>query len=212
MIERARNRTVEGYTEKHHILPRCMGGNDTKENLARLTAREHFIAHRLLTKIYPENNRLQYALYAMCKQRRFGRTYKVSSRLYERLRQTRKQKIHKSICKFCANEYLAKGYTGEVCDKCKEHRECKCGCKQLVTTPGWFYKPNHNKEIIRAYKCVCILCNKEYTAGSSTGKRCRECTSPRMCKCGCGDIIKLPGRNFRSKRCKNRINRLNNPI
>ena len=40
------------YTECHHILPRCMGGNDNKDNLIDLTAREHFIAHWLLWKEY----------------------------------------------------------------------------------------------------------------------------------------------------------------
>ena len=42
----------EGYTEKHHILPRCLGGSNNKSNLVRLTAREHFICHLLLVKIY----------------------------------------------------------------------------------------------------------------------------------------------------------------
>lgn len=42
---------LDCYTEKHHIIPRSMGGKDTKENLVVLTAREHYIAHLLLTKI-----------------------------------------------------------------------------------------------------------------------------------------------------------------
>ena len=41
------------YTEIHHIIPKCMGGTDDKSNLVKLTAREHYIAHKLLTKIYP---------------------------------------------------------------------------------------------------------------------------------------------------------------
>ena len=28
--------TREGYVEKHHILPRCLGGLDNKENLVDL--------------------------------------------------------------------------------------------------------------------------------------------------------------------------------
>jgi hypothetical protein len=212
LIERAKNRVIEGYTEKHHILPRCMNGDNSKENIAKLTAREHFIAHRLLTKMYPENRKLQYALYAMCRQHRFGRTYKVSASLYERLRLIRNQQIHKRTCKFCTKEYFAKGYTSRVCDKCKEPRECKCGCKGSVMTPGHFYKPNHHDRGGVTYKCVCKFCNKEYMAGSSTGKCCQTCLLPRLCECGCGELIKLPGRKIRSKRCKNRIFRLNNPI
>ena len=44
------DRSLECYTEKHHIIPKSMGGLDTKENLVVLTAREHYIAHLLLTK------------------------------------------------------------------------------------------------------------------------------------------------------------------
>ena len=39
------------YKEKHHIIPKSLGGSDTKENLVYLTAREHFLCHWLLTKM-----------------------------------------------------------------------------------------------------------------------------------------------------------------
>lgn len=42
----------DGYTETHHILPRSLGGSDDCDNLTKLTAREHFICHWLLTKMY----------------------------------------------------------------------------------------------------------------------------------------------------------------
>ena len=45
-----------GYIETHHIIPKCVGGTDTKSNLVDLTAREHFIAHLILTKIYTDIN------------------------------------------------------------------------------------------------------------------------------------------------------------
>ena len=43
---------VDGYSERHHILPRCMGGSNDSSNLVALTAREHFLAHMLLGKIH----------------------------------------------------------------------------------------------------------------------------------------------------------------
>lgn len=46
----------EIYCEKHHIIPRSMGGSDKNENLVNLTAREHFIAHRLLVKMTEGKN------------------------------------------------------------------------------------------------------------------------------------------------------------
>ena len=50
----AKHRITEDYTEKHHILPKSLGRSDKITNLVYLTAREHFICHWLLTKIYPE--------------------------------------------------------------------------------------------------------------------------------------------------------------
>ena len=41
LIERGKNRNLEGYCERHHIIPRCMEGNNDSENLVKLTAREH---------------------------------------------------------------------------------------------------------------------------------------------------------------------------
>jgi hypothetical protein len=51
IIKRARSRTLSGYYETHHIIPRCLGGDDNPDNLAVLTAREHFICHLLLPKM-----------------------------------------------------------------------------------------------------------------------------------------------------------------
>lgn len=42
----------EGYTERHHILPRSLGGGNEPENLIDLTAEDHFFAHLLLAKIH----------------------------------------------------------------------------------------------------------------------------------------------------------------
>ena len=40
------------YFEKHHILPKCRGGLNGKENLIRLTPEDHFFAHCCLAKIH----------------------------------------------------------------------------------------------------------------------------------------------------------------
>ena len=52
LIERARNRVLEGYVEKHHVIPRCMGGTDDLKNIVALTPEEHYLAHLLLVRIY----------------------------------------------------------------------------------------------------------------------------------------------------------------
>lgn len=61
IIERAKNRTLMDYGEKHHILPRCLGGDNSKENLVKLTFREHFLCHWLLCKMHPKNSKIFYA-------------------------------------------------------------------------------------------------------------------------------------------------------
>lgn len=49
------------YYERHHIVPKCMGGGDEKDNLIDLYAREHFVAHKLLAEENPDNRGLIYA-------------------------------------------------------------------------------------------------------------------------------------------------------
>lgn len=58
LIRRGQSRILEGYSEKHHILPRCMGGTDDVINIVVLTPEEHYLCHLLLVKIYPDNIRL----------------------------------------------------------------------------------------------------------------------------------------------------------
>lgn len=89
IIERAKNRKIEGYVERHHIVPKCMGGPNEESNIVELTAREHYIAHKLLVEIYPNHKKLVYALWGMSNQLTSPnneRGYKISSREYERAR------------------------------------------------------------------------------------------------------------------------------
>lgn len=65
LMVRAVGRVVEGYTEKHYIVPRCLGGPDTKDNIVRLTGREHVMAHKLLVRMYPGNLKLWTAVMLM---------------------------------------------------------------------------------------------------------------------------------------------------
>lgn len=73
------------YYEKHHIIPQCLNGTNNEENLVLLTAREHFIVHWLLTKIYKDDFRLMYA-FNQCGQRNKG-IYRPTSRLYKYARE-----------------------------------------------------------------------------------------------------------------------------
>jgi hypothetical protein len=61
LINRAARRISEGYVEKHHIVPRCLGGTDAKENIVSLYPEEHYLAHLLLCKVNKGNSKLLYA-------------------------------------------------------------------------------------------------------------------------------------------------------
>jgi hypothetical protein len=90
ITERARTRVIDGYTEKHHIQPRSLGGSNNKDNLVDLTAREHFICHWLLTKIYTgeAKSKMIYALNGMKRSNDFAQRYEtaITSRVYENLK------------------------------------------------------------------------------------------------------------------------------
>jgi len=77
LISRARTRLIDIAGEKHHIIPRSMGGNNNKKNIVKLTFHEHFVAHLLLWRIY-HNNSMAYAVWMMAHTRGIritGRTY-----------------------------------------------------------------------------------------------------------------------------------------
>lgn len=95
LIQKAKDRIVEGYTERHHIIPKCLGGSNDSTNLIRLTGREHYIAHLLLWKIHSHNYKLMHAFKMMCTCDNNGkRLLFKSSRFYEKAR-----KEHSEHCK-----------------------------------------------------------------------------------------------------------------
>lgn len=49
---RAKEPDLAGYVERHHILPRSLGGGDEPGNIVSLTPEDHFFAHLLLAKIH----------------------------------------------------------------------------------------------------------------------------------------------------------------
>ena len=89
IIDNAKVRSISTYTEKHHIIPRSLGGSDSKENLVALTAREHFICHLLLTKMtlgISKRKMLSSVFYLTGKGKADRNNRIKSSRLYENLR------------------------------------------------------------------------------------------------------------------------------
>ena len=86
IVSIAKNRnSTSTYSEKHHIIPRSLGGSNDASNLVILTAKEHFICHLLLPKFTTGNDRhkMIYALNGMCNVKRdYQNRYTPSSRTY----------------------------------------------------------------------------------------------------------------------------------
>lgn len=60
-IKLIKNSLIFDLTHQHHIIPRCMGGTDDKNNLVELSLREHYLAHKLLKKIHPDHVKIRHA-------------------------------------------------------------------------------------------------------------------------------------------------------
>jgi hypothetical protein len=75
------------YYEIHHILPKSLGGTNAVANLVRLTAKEHFVCHRLLAKMTIGKAKLSmaYAVWQMTRPNNKNR-YKCTAKTYEALK------------------------------------------------------------------------------------------------------------------------------
>jgi hypothetical protein len=114
IINRAQQREIIGYFEKHHIIPKSLGGSNQKSNLVKLTAREHLICHLLLTKMTSgtANHKMVRAMFLMSTRGT------INSRLYESLRKTYSlnRKLEQTGEK---NHFYGKSHTKESIDKMK---------------------------------------------------------------------------------------------
>ena len=80
------------YCESHHIIPRSLGGTDELENIVNFTAREHYVAHKILVKVYLQQygmeseqyKKMASALFFMSTSKRWSG--KISSRMYDEIK------------------------------------------------------------------------------------------------------------------------------
>ena len=122
----------EIYGENHHIIPKCLGGSNKKENLVRLTAREHYIAHLLLAKIH--NTFGLYSAVIYIQSGRFeNRKFKFNSRLYQKLR----EEMGKKSSERMKGKFLGKKLSEEHKQKISD---ANIGCKNSM------FGKTHSKE------------------------------------------------------------------
>ena len=87
IIDNRKQNKFKGYGERHHIIPRSMGGSDELDNIVRLTAREHYLCHMLLIRMTTDNNlyKMKTAFIAMSNlHNRWHR--RVTSRKFDHLK------------------------------------------------------------------------------------------------------------------------------
>jgi len=83
LINYYKNTIIDGFYEKHHVIPKCLNGTNEKDNLVLLPTRVHFIAHALLHKAYPEEPKLAQAFGMMVASNKYHKGRKYNSKLYE---------------------------------------------------------------------------------------------------------------------------------
>ena len=145
LIESRKYRLLDknGYYEKHHILPRSMRGTNDKENLVYLTAREHFISHWLLWRIY-KNKEMAFAFYAIT---HMGKNQLIkSSRLYEECKMARRYFIIENNKKYHKGKKLSNDQINDITIRFKNLIRTDEHCKNISNSLKNKEKTNEHKK------------------------------------------------------------------
>lgn len=189
LIAKAKARVCpNGYVERHHILPRALGGSDDSTNLVALTAREHFVAHVLLAKIHGGNMWQAVVLMSggkYCNNRLFEIARRTSS--YEREKSIKQKRMtdpsfdaymHK--VRSAATKKRTEGYQAEAGRKFKE---------RFAT--DFYYAKKISKNRVAAQKISAALIKLKSTAKAekvlamrASGKKYSEIMQEVGCSIG----------------------------
>jgi hypothetical protein len=146
LIERGRTRILFDYYETHHIVPRCLGGNDDETNLVKLTPEEHYLAHQLLCKIHKNNPKLLAAAMMMCANRK-------GNKVYGWLRRRHSQAMSELQTGEKNSQFGTKWIYSDI-----EKKSVRIP-KEKIVPNGWL---EGRKFIFEKEKLKCKFCNKEF--------------------------------------------------
>jgi hypothetical protein len=134
----------EGYYEKHHIIPKCMGGSDNPENLIWLSFKDHIRAHIILSESYPDNYKLAFAVNSFRNREMYGKEFTEEE--LNSLEQARLVFIKNHPAK---NPEFAKKFSGENSPAKKNASTREKISKWNRENPVWGGKkrPEHSKAI-----------------------------------------------------------------
>jgi hypothetical protein len=156
LIRKAENRDCpEGYVEKHHIFPKSIFGNNNR--VVVLTAREHYIAHALLEKVYMsrygiDDNRTKKMTYAFWIMSTKNKNNKVNSHIFENLRLRRITILREKMIN--DNHFKGKTHTEKTKEKMRGRKicenvkmrlseiNCRINCKLTSPTGDIFFTDN----------------------------------------------------------------------
>lgn len=133
------------YTERHHIIPKSFGGSNKKENLVRLSAREHFLVHWLLTKMCETKDheiKMKHALLRLMSAAETLELHKWSKWQYE-IAKNKKSAALKEARKNGKDPRLGKKHSLEAKEKM---RNAKLGVKRDSSKIGYLKERRHSEE------------------------------------------------------------------
>lgn len=177
IIQHARDRVkFDGYGERHHVIPKSLGGSNDPTNLVLLTAREHFICHLLLVKMTTGDHkrRMANAAWGMATRRnKFQDKHpRITSRTYEFLKSNLKQSPESNLAR---SKKLKGRKLGPMSDEHKkklsrpktvEHRK-KLSEARLGKSWGYTHSDETKKKMstwqkgVPKEKVMCENCGKE---------------------------------------------------
>lgn len=214
IIDRARNRNLNCYKERHHILPRCLGGTDESFNLVDLTPEEHYVCHQLLIKIYPSSSKLVYAALAMSMSgpnNKF-RSNKIYGWLRRKVSKVKSEAVKKDkiilLCRSCKIDFLV-----YPCNKNRMYCSKKCKSNDNRITKicpacnSIFTKVKSKETIYCSFKCANASIKPPSQKGRLYGKRitrnCLVCNI-MFTKLKCRDNMSV----YCSKECKTKSKKI----